>query len=365
MSLDYAVEQYRTSAHRLDPANGYPRITGHDGEWETLSPGSWTSGFYPGVLWYLYDYTGEPEMLALAKKWTAGLEVQSLDTGTHDVGFQIMCSFGNGYRLTGDEQYKSVILQAARSLATRYDPKVGATKSWDFVRPSAPWQYPVIIDNMMNLELLFWASKNGGEGQLYDMAVQHALTTRQHHVRPDGSTYHVADFDPGSGAFVRGMTWQGYADESTWARGQAWGLYGFTMAYRETLDERFLDTAQSLAKFFLDHLPEDHVPYWDFRAPDLPDEERDASAGAIAASGLLELSGFVSLEDGARYRKRAEAILNELGSVRYVTKGSSSSAILFHSVGSRPRGSEVDVPIIYGDYYYVEALLRLRDLAQT
>jgi len=362
VSLDYAVEQYRTSASRLEPADGYPRTTGIDGEWETLSPGSWTSGFYPGVLWYLYEYTGDPELLGLAQKWTAGLEGQSLDTSTHDVGFQIMCSFGNGYRLTGDERYKPVILQAARSLATRYDPKVGAIKSWDLVRPAAPWQYPVIVDNMMNLELLFWASKNGGDRQLYDMAVQHALTTRQYHVRPDGSTYHVVDFDPESGAFARGLTWQGYADESAWARGQAWGIYGFTMAYRETTDERFLDTAQALAVFFLDHLPQDDVPYWDFRAPNLPDEERDASAGAIAASALLELSTFVSAEDGARYRERAMALLRELGSERYLTKGFSNSAVLFHSVGNRPQGSEVDVPIIYGDYYYVEALLRLRDL---
>ena len=364
MSLDYAVQQYRASAKRLDPANGYPRVTGPDGEWETLPPHSWTSGFYPGVLWYLYEYTGDPELLALAQKWTAGLEGQSLDTRTHDVGFQIMCSFGNGYRLTSDEQYKPIILQAARSLATRYSPKVRAIKSWDFVRPEAPWQYPVIIDNMMNLELLLWASKNGGDEQFYDVAVQHALTTRQHHVRADGSTYHVADFDPKSGAFVRGLTWQGYADESAWARGQAWGLYGFTMAYRETTDERFLVTAQTLAAFFLDHLPKDHVPYWDFRAPHLPDEERDASAGAIAASGLLELSTLVPSKDGAHYRDRAVAILKELGSDRYLTKGSSNSAVLFHSVGSRPQDSEVDVPIIYGDYYYVEALLRLRDLAQ-
>ena len=196
------------------------------------------------------------------------------------------------------------------------------------------------------------------------MAIQHALTTRQYHVRPDGSTYHVVDFDPESGAFVRGLTWQGYADESAWARGQAWGIYGFTMAYRETTDQRFLDTAQALAAFFLDHLPEDVVPYWDFHAPNVPDEERDASSGAIAASGLLELSTLVSPEDGARYRERAVALLIELGSDRYLTRGLSNSALLLHSVGSRPGGMEVDVPIIYGDYYYVEALLRLRGLAQ-
>jgi unsaturated chondroitin disaccharide hydrolase len=361
--LDYAVEQYRRSASELDPADGYPRTTNPDGSWATTPPRGWTSGFYPGTLWYLYEYTESPEMLELAQRWTAGLEGQSQDTGSHDVGFQIMCSYGNGYRLTAEEGYRDVVLQAARSLASRYNPEVGATLSWSW-SPNPPlWKFPVIVDNMMNLELLFWAAKNGGDPTFYDMAVQHALTTRQYHVREDGSTYHVVDFDPQTGEFIRGLTWQGYADESAWARGQAWGLYGFTMVYRETGDERFLETAVKLADFFIENLPDDHVPYWDFRAPNIPNEERDASAGSIAASGLLELSTLVRSDASQRrYREAAEKLIEELGSERYLTQGTESAAVLTHCVGNRPGNSEVDVPIIYGDYYFVEALLRLRDL---
>jgi hypothetical protein len=361
-SLSYAVDVYRRTALALDPADGYPRCTNDAGRWETTPARGWTSGFYPGVLWYLYQYSGDPELQALAEKWTVGLEGQKRDTGTHDVGFQIMCSFGNGYRLTGPAAYKDIILQAARSLATRFNPAVGATRSWSWNRTPPIWQFPVIIDNMMNLELLFWAAKHGGADELGHMAVRHAETTQRCHVRADGSTYHVVDFDPGSGAVVRGLTWQGYADESAWARGQAWAIYGFTMSYRESGEAAFLSTAQRLADYFVDRLPQDRVPYWDFCAPRVPDEERDASAGAIAAAGLLELSRHAP-EHAARYWSAAEEILTSLSAPPYLTAGTGSDGLLDHSVGSRPSDSEVDTSIIYGDYYYVEALLRWRALA--
>ncbi|MBN1642899.1 MAG: glycoside hydrolase family 88 protein [Anaerolineae bacterium] len=358
-SLSYALDVYRRTARALDPAAGYPRCTDDAGRWETTPASGWTSGFYAGVLWYLYEYSVDAGMRDLAERWTAGLDGQKLDTRSHDVGFQIMCSFGNGYRLTGAAAYKDVILQAARSLATRYNPIVGATQSWSWNRDPPIWQYPVIIDNMMNLELLFWAAKNGGPRELYDVAIQHARTTQRCHVRQDGSTYHVVDFDPATGAVVRGLTWQGYADESAWARGQAWAIYGFTMCHRESGDAQFLATAQRLADYYIDRLPEDHVPYWDFCAPRIPDEERDASAAAIAAAGLLELSEFAPT-GAARYRSTAEAILASLSQPPYLTAGTGSDAVLDHSVGSRPSDSEVDTSIIYGDYYYVEALLRYR-----
>lgn len=363
-TLDYAQGQYRRSAVALDPEDGYPRAIQPDGRWKTVPPSDWTSGFYPGVLWHLHEYGGDDRALDSARRWTAGLEGQKLDTSTHDVGFQIMCSFGNGYRLTGDEHYKQVILRAAQSLATRYSADVGAIQSWSWNPKPPQWRFPVIIDNMMNLELLFWASKHGGEQAWYDMAVQHALTTRQHHVREDGSTYHVVDFDPETGERVRGLTWQGHSDESAWARGQAWGLYGFTVAYRETGDDRFLVTAKQLADFYIDNLPDDDpVPFWDFHAPNIPDEERDASAAAIAASGLLELSTHVSTQgERTRYRGAAERLIDKLASSAYLTTGQDSDAVLAHSVGSRPHGQEVDVSIIYADYYFVEALLRQRAL---
>lgn len=361
--LDYAIEIYRRTSTQLDPEDGYPLTTDADEHWRTTSPRGWTSGFYPGVLWHLYQYSQDPELLAQARRWTAGLEGQKRETGHHDVGFQIMSSFGNGYRLTGEEQYKEVILTAALSLATRYNERVGATRSWSW-NPSRPaWKFPVIVDNMMNLELFFWAAKNGGDRSLYDMAVQHALTTRRCHVREDGSTYHLVDFDPETGDMIRGMTWQGYADESAWARGQAWAIYGFTMTYRETRDESFLATAQQVANYYIAHLPADHVPYWDFHAPYIPNEERDASAGAIAASALLELSTHVSsASDSERYCRTAENLLAELASPRYLTRGTGGDALLAHSVGSRPGNHEVDRPLIYADYYFVEALLRYQGL---
>jgi hypothetical protein len=239
----------------------------------------------------MYEGTGDTHWREWAEAWTAGLADEKNDTSTHDVGFKIFSSFGHGYRLTGNAAYREVILQAARTLATRFNPTVGCIRSWDRNR------FPVIIDNMMNLELLFWASKNGGDSAWYDMAVSHALQTMKNHVREDGSTYHLVDYDPDTGAIINKFTVQGYDKESTWARGQAWGMYGFTMAYRETGDVRFLNTAQLIADYFIDNLPEDRVPYWDFEAPNIPHEEKDSSAAAIAASGLLELSTLVMDED--------------------------------------------------------------------
>lgn len=337
----------------------YPRSTSSDGTWRTVEIRDWTSGFFPGILWYMHELTGEKTFEQSARRWTEGLTPLQWYAGSHDVGFMVFCSFGNGYRLTHDESYKAVILQAARTLATRFNPTVGCIKSWN----NPKWDFPVIIDNMMNLELLFWASQNGGTQDMYAIAVRHAETTMRNHFRPDGSTYHVLDYDTGSGRVISRVTHQGYADNSCWARGQAWALYGFTMSYRFTRDPRFLETARKAADYFLDHLPPDHVPYWDFNAPDIPDEPRDASAGAVAASGLLELCGYIDDAPAReRYFQAGIAILESLSAPPYLMAKSSVPGILQHSVGNKPGGGEVDVSLIYGDYYYIESLLRHRRL---
>ncbi|MBN2010899.1 glycoside hydrolase family 88 protein [candidate division KSB1 bacterium] len=363
--LRYAFETYSRTAKALNPADGLPRTTDADGHWIVKPARDWTSGFYPGVLWYLFEFSGDPNMKQYAENWTAAVEGQKDATYGHDVGFQIFCSFGNGYRLTKNEDYKAVILKAASSLATRFNDNVGATRSWDWIPDSAPWTFPVIIDNMMNLELLLWAGAHGGDSTWYDMGLSHAHTAMKNHIRADNSTFHVVDFNPETGERVRGLTWQGYADSSCWARGQAWGLYGFTMVYRETQDTLCLHAVERLADYYISHLPADYVPYWDFQAPDIPNEPRDASAAAIAASGLLELSRHeLQPEKKQRYFQAAENTLKTLCSSKYLTKGKQNDALLLHCVGHRLAGTEVDVPLIYADYYFVEALVRYRAMKQ-
>ena len=333
----------------------YPRNTLPGGRWKTVHIRDWTSGFFPGILWYMHEMTGRGSFAQEAKRWTEGLTPLQWYSGSHDVGFMVFCSFGNGYRLTKTESYKTVILQTASTLATRFNPTVGCIKSWD----NRKWAYPVIIDNMMNLELLFWASQNGGTRQMYDIAVRHAETTMRNHFRPDGSTYHVLNYDSTNGSVVWKGTHQGYADGSCWSRGQAWAMYGFTMTYRFTRDPRFLQTAQRAADYFLDHLPPDHVPYWDFNAPGIPDEPRDVSAGAIAASALLELSRFMNEQPAKeQYFRAAVSILEALSVQPYFRESEASAGILKYAVGNRPGGSEIDVSLIYGDYYFIEALIR-------
>jgi unsaturated chondroitin disaccharide hydrolase len=352
-ALDFAAQQLTASVAEVGSPTRFPKSTLADGSWSTEDSGTWTSGFFPGCLWLMFQRTSGSSWHTWAADWTAEMEGEKNDTGSHDVGFKIFCSFGNGYRLTLEPAYRDVVIQGAQSLASRYNPIVGCTRSWD------NRHFPVIIDNMMNLEILFWAARNGGNPVWYDMALSHALKTRVNHVRADGSTYQLVDYDPSTGAILGKETVQGYATESTWSRGQAWAVYGFTMAYRETGDSRLLETARLVADYFIDHLPADQVPYWDFEAPNIPNEKKDSSAGAIAASGLLELSTLVS--DGAsraRYRDAAAAVLTSLCSTAYLAEGTNSSGILLHGVGNKPSNKEVDVSLIYGDYYFIEALLR-------
>lgn len=328
----------------------------------TLIPAvDWCSGFFPGELWYLYDYTKDPKWLKQAQAFTPLIESQKTNAGSHDVGFQIYCSFGNGYRLTKDPHYKEVIIEAAKTLTKRFNPVVGSIKSWDNLKVG---KFPVIIDNMMNLELLFEASKLSGDQSFYKIAVSHANTTMKNHFRADYSSFHVVDYDPKTGKVLHKQTHQGYADGSAWSRGQAWGLYGYTMCYRETKDKAYLKQAENIAKFIFSNpaMPKDLVPYWDFNAPNIPNEPRDASAAAVMASALYELSAYSA--NSKQYKAWADKIITSLTDNYRAKPGGSKGFILLHSTGAKPLNSEIDVPIIYADYYYLEALLRKQHLAQ-
>jgi predicted alpha-1,2-mannosidase len=360
VGIDYCAVQAERTLRELPPRK-IPGTIDHDSlHWRYTGIGSWTCGFWSGILWYLYEDTGDARWLSAAQESTALLmPLTRRRASSHDSGFIAYCSLGNAYRLTGDDAYRQGLLRMADSLAVLYNPVVGSLLSWPRMVRRMNWPHNTIIDNMMNLELLFWAARNGGDQRLYDIAARHAETTMKHHFRPDGSAYHVAVYDTLDGHFIRGVTHQGCADTSMWARGQAWAIYGFTMTYRYTRDPRFLETARRAADIYLRRLPADHIPYWDFDAPHIPDAPRDASAAAITASALLELSTLVTDKTQAdTYRSRAVAMLHALST--HYRAGSANPAFLLHSVGHHPNGTEIDASIIYADYYYLEALTRLQ-----
>jgi unsaturated chondroitin disaccharide hydrolase len=358
--LEFAQQQLRATAASV-PLDRYPASTGPSGAWTTTGPGKWTSGFLPGSLWLGYAATGEPDLRSQAASRLIALEGEKRDASGNDQGFKLFDSFGTAYGVTGDDAYRRVVLRAAESLAWRFNPAVGATRSWGD-RHSR--DFTVIVDNLMNLELLFWASKHGGDPAWYGMALSHALRTARDHVRRDGSTFHVVDYSPQDGRVRRKRTRQGYARASTWSRGQAWAVHGFTMAYRETGDKRLLDAARRTADWFLAHLPPDRVPYWDFDAPGIPNEPRDSSAAAIAASGLLELGALEpDAARSARYRGAADSIIAALSSPPYLARGESTQAILLHGTQDRPRGN-YDTGLVFGDHYFIEALLRYQSPPQ-
>jgi unsaturated chondroitin disaccharide hydrolase len=340
-----------------------PRTLNAKGDLVLVASRDWTSGFFPGVLWFLYEGTGKQQWAEEARRATSQIEQEQFNGRTHDMGFKIYCSFGTGYRLTNDPAYRPVILQAARTLSTRFYPKVGTLLSWDHSRDK--WKFPVIIDNMMNLELLFAATRLSGDSSFYKIAVSHANTTMKNHFRPDYSSYHVVDYDSTNGQVLKKQTHQGYSHESAWSRGQAWALYGYTMCYRETRNPAYLKQAEHIAAFILNHpnLPADLIPYYDFNAPGIPNEPRDASAGALNASALYELSMYS--QHGKMYRAKADQMLASLNNSYRPQVGGARGFLLLHSTGSKPSNSEVDVPLSYADYYFMEALLRQQELAKT
>jgi rhamnogalacturonyl hydrolase YesR len=330
----------------------------------------WRSGFFPGSLWYLYELTGDTAMLTAAKKQTWNIEKAKDLTWHHDVGFMVGCSFGNGLRLVKEpaekEQYKEVMVQAARSLSTRFRPAAGIIQSWDVNggwQAERGWECPVIIDNMMNLHLLFEATRLTGDSTFYRIAVSHADRTLKEHFRPDGSAYHVIDYSLTDGSVRHRQTAQGYSDESVWSRGQAWAIYGFTDAYQETGDKRYLQQAIRTFVFMknLKNMPADKIPYWDMDAPNIPNEPRDASTAACMASALYALSTLT--DNGKEYEAYADTLMASLASPAYrAALGSNGNFLLMHSVGSIPHGSEIDKPLNYADYYFIEALKRKHDL---
>jgi len=355
-----ADQQYRILMGNLQtdqfPKTYYPLKD----KFETCKSDWWVSGFYPGSLLYIYEETKSPELLKETERILKVLEKEKNNTSTHDLGFMMYCSFGLMNQIKPKPAYKDILITSANSLASRFNPKVGCIQSWD----ASPSEFLVIIDNMMNLELLFWATKATGDSSYYKKAVVHANTTMKNHFRSDYSSYHVLNYNPQTGNVQQKRTDQGYADESAWARGQAWGLYGYTLMYRETKDPKYLNQANHIAGFILNHknMPADGIPYWDFNAPGIPAALRDASAAAVIASALLELSKYNEGKQAQHYFKTAENIISELSSESYkAARGTNGGFLLKHSVGHMPKGSEVDVPLTYADYYYLEALKRYKN----
>lgn len=348
------AEKYKNQEGRLPRTYEKGKDISSDSRW-------WCSGFFPGALWYIYENKRNQDILRYAQLYTDRVEREKHTTDNHDVGFMIYCSFGNGYRLTKNKKYEEVMLTAAKSLSTRYKPQVGLIRSWDHNKEN--WQYPVIIDNIMNLELLLWASDYSGDEKFKQIALSHADKTIQHHFRPDYSSYHVVSYDTISGMPHVKQTHQGFSDESSWSRGQAWGLYGYTYLYRETKDQRYLQQAKNIANYLLNHpnMPKDYIPYWDYNSPDIPNTYRDVSAATIMASALTELSDFVDKNLAKKYMQVVETQIRTLAAPAYTAKlGENGCFILKHSVGFYPGKSEVDVPLTYADYYYLEALSRLK-----
>lgn len=365
-NLDYCVTQANKTLAVLPDTLAIPRnIAPGSKDWRLVSYEDWTSGFWPGILWYLYEYTGDTKWKEKADQYSRYLTPLSMRTATdHDLGFQMYCSFGNGYRLTKNKEYKDIFIRSSDTLAKLFNPKVGTILSWPGLVAKNNWPHNTIIDNMINLEMLFEASKNGGNKALYNMAVKHAEVTMENQFRPDNSVYHVVVYDTVTGKKIKGVTHQGYSDDSMWARGQGWAIYGYTMVYRETKDPKFLDFAHKVTKVYLERLPEDLIPYWDFDVPNITKEPRDASAAALVASGLIELSTYTADKLLAKtYLDKAEAMLKELSTKRYKS-GDENPAFLLHSTGHYPNKSEIDYSIIYADYYYIEALLRLKKLKE-
>jgi len=323
------------------------------GKYAMITKKDWCCGFPAGSYWYMYELTGDQKWKKIATENTLKLNGVQHRKNTHDLGFMVFCSYGNAYRITKNEDYKKVIIEASESLISRFNPKTGCIKSWDWAKQ---WQFPVIIDNMMNLEMLFWASKVTGNPKYREVAISHANTTLANHFRENMSSYHVVDYDTITGKAIAKVTHQGLKDDSSWARGQAWGLYGYTICYRETGDKKYLDAAKKIAAYIKTNLPEDLVPYWDYNDPAIPNAYRDASAAAITSSALFMLSSLTK-EGKAEYAALAEKMLNSLSSPKYLAEfGTNGGFLITHCVGNMPKKLEVDTPLNYADYYYLEAL---------
>ena len=359
-ATNVSLAHLRRSVIEIRDSTAYPTYGTKNLRWQVRNAGDWVSGFYPGCLWYAYELSGDAQFSRWAERWTASLEPEKSDTGTHDLGFKFMCSYGNGLRLGKNPAYAPVLLTAAKTLANRYNPVVGALGSnWDS-KPSGK-SFPVIIDIMMNLDLLFWGSEHGGGQSMMEYAVRHAETTCRDFLRADGGTYHIVRYDPLTGRIINRGTIQGDGDETTWSRGQAWGIYGMVEAYRHTRREEFLRTAMRLADYFLAHLPPDRVSPWDFQSANIV---KDVSATCITTSALFELARYLPGDSlRVHYRTEAEGMLRSLCSAPFFLGDRNTACLLDHSTQHLPAKSNVDVPSIFADYYFLEAILRYHGLA--
>ena len=352
--IEIAAAGMKANAAACEGMNRFPRTFQAD-TLVTVDAYDWTSGFFSGDLWLAYELTGDKALADAARKYTAQLYEIKDFTGHHDLGFMIYCSYGRQWANFQEPEVLQIIIDAANSLCTRFNPEIGQIRSWDF----GEWNYPVIVDNLMNLEMLFFASKMTGDKKYYDVAVKHADTTLKNHFRPDGSSYHVVSYN-NDGTIESKGTFQGFAHESSWARGQAWTVYGYTMCYRETGDEKYLAQAEHIANYIMNAVKtEDKIPYWDYHDTEIPNVSRDASAAAVTASALIELSTLTKdAEKGKSYLTYAEDILLSLSSPEYMASEGNGNFLLKHSVSHKPLNSEVDVPLVYADYYYLEAAKR-------
>jgi len=353
-----AASQYKLLARNTPPGVMPRNYDPRQKKFETSNTSWWTSGFFPGSLFYIYEYTRDSSILDEATKRLAILEKEKFHSSDHDLGFMMYCSFGNAYRITGRKEYRDVVMTASETLIKRYRPVIHSIQSWD---SGGAFRSPVIIDNMMNLEMLCWASDQIREPKYKVIAIDHTETTMRNHYRADYSSFHVVDYDLTTGRIIAKKTAQGYSDSSAWARGQSWGLYGFNIMYRFTREPKYLQQAKGIAQFLLNHprLPADKIPYWDYDAPDIPNTYRDVSAAAILASALLELALYVEGSERDQYVSVAKKIITNLSKKKYLSrKGGNGGFLLKHSVGAVPYKSEVDVSLTYADYYFLEAMLR-------
>ena len=365
-NIENAIAQNTLQTDLIEKSGTFinPRTIDEKGNIVYVPIDDWTSGFFPGSMWYMYELTNDNKWKNLAEKYTETLDSIQYLTWHHDVGFMIGSSYLNGY-LQGKKEYKDVIIQTAKSLSTRFRPVAGVIQSWNVDKgwqSERGWKCPVIIDNMMNLELLFEATVLSGDSTFYNIAVSHADKTLENHFRTDNSCYHVVDYDPETGDVLKKQTAQGYADESSWARGQAWALYGYTVCYRYTHNPKYLEQAQKVYNFIFTNknLPKDLIPYWDYDALNIPNVPRDASAAAVTASALYEMSTYLPNQ---KYKETADEIVESLSTPAYRAEvGTNGNFILMHSVGSIPHGQEIDVPLNYADYYFLESLIRKRNL---
>lgn len=371
-NVDYARKQLDFGIHVIESNKEFinPVTLKKDGTPVYCGYADWRSGFFPGTIWYLYELTDDEKYKDLAKKYTEMLRQAENITWNHDIGFIVSCSFGNGLRLTGNKEYESVIVKSAKSLLTRFRSQAGIIQSWDVARgwqSTRGWECPVIIDNMMNLELLFEATRLSGDSIYYKTAVSHADRTMKEHFRKDGSSYHVIDYSLTDGKVRAKQTGQGFSDESVWSRGQSWAIYGYVICYRETGDKKYLEQALKTFEVMKNHpaMPEDCIPYWDMSAPNIPNEPRDASSASCMASALYEIS-TMDINNASFYKQYADRIMKSLASTSYrAPLGENGNFLLMHNVGSLPHGAEIDVPLNYADYYFMEALKRKRDIERT